>query len=139
MTRDRSFHEDNDALFDEATKEYAFVGHLGDLYINLLRCSRSPDEINYRHDAASSLKALIRTIALSPKTPLMEAVDKACNRVGWQNEPSDRYDQHPDHIARAAITYMIEASGYNQRRLLSRRTDELVRAIDAFDRYRDNK
>jgi hypothetical protein len=119
------------ALFREKNKENSVVTDLGDLYVNLLRCSRSTDR-HYRIQAAESLLAFLDTLALRPKTPLMELVDRASQRVGWQEEPSHEYDKALDRICKAAITYMIEASGYNEGRLLTKRTNELVRHIDHF-------
>jgi hypothetical protein len=127
------------ARFSKANKENDFIGQLGDLYVNLLRCSRSP-EVHYRVDAAESLIALVRTINdLNPETPLPEVMDKASQRVGWQERPSSEKHELLNNIARAGITYLIEASGHNERRLLTKRTDELVRAIDAFNEYREEK
>jgi hypothetical protein len=34
----------------------------------------------------------------------MEVVDKASQRVGWQEKPSEEYHQALDRICRAAIT-----------------------------------
>ena len=126
------------ARVKEANKEYSIVTDLGDLYVNLLRCSRSPDR-HYRVQAVESLLAFLDTLALEPKTPMMEVVDRASQRVGWQEEPSNEYDQALDSICKAAITYMIEASGYNEGRLLTKRTEELVRKIDHFNSLRDDR
>jgi hypothetical protein len=126
------------ALTREANKEYSVVTDLGDLYVNLLRCSRSPDR-HYRIQALESLLAFLDTLALEPKTPLMEVVDRASQRVGWQEEPSNEYHQALDGICKAAITYMIEASGYNEGRLLTKRTNELVRHIDHFNSLREDR
>jgi hypothetical protein len=123
---------------DEANKEHALVQHLGDLYVNLLKCSRSRD-LSYRHDAAQSLRQLLETIALGPKTSSGEAVDLASRRVGWQVTPTNEYEAHLDRIARAAITYMVEASGYNEHRLLSKRRLALVREIDEFNEFREER
>jgi hypothetical protein len=132
-------HNDNTddlmARFDEANKEYNLIRSLGDLYVSLLRCSRSPD-LHFRQEAAQGLLELVRTLALHPKTPITEAVEAASKRVGWQEEPEDEFHKSLNFIARAAITYLIEASGYSDQRLLSRRTKELVRAIDEFQRRR---
>jgi hypothetical protein len=125
-------------LSAEMNKEYSVVTDLGDLYVNLLRCSRSPDR-QYRLQAAESLLAFLNTLALEPKTPLVEVVDGASQRVGWQEVPSDEYDQALDGICKAAITYMIEASGYTEGRLLTKRTDELVRKIDHFNSLREER
>lgn len=46
------------ALVSEANKEYSVVTYLGDLYVNLLRCSRSPDH-HYRVQAVESLLAFL--------------------------------------------------------------------------------
>jgi hypothetical protein len=126
------------ALSKELNKEYSVVSDLGDLYVNLLRCSRSPDR-HYRIEAVESLFAFIDTLALGPKTPMIEVIDQASQRVGWQEEPSNEYDEALDGICKAAITYMIEASGYNEGRLLTKRTEELVRKIDHFNRLRDDR
>jgi hypothetical protein len=126
------------ALTKERNKEYSVVRNLGDLYVNLLRCSRSPDHL-YRVEAADSLVDFLDTLALEPKTPLMEIVDRASHRVGWQKEPDSEYDKALDGICRAAITYMIEASGYNKRRLLTKRKTELVRRIDHFNNLRGDR
>lgn len=123
------------ALTLEANKEYSVVRDLGDLYVNLLRCSRSPDR-HYRVQAVESLRAFLETLALKPKMPAMELVDRASQRVGWQEEPSSEYEKALDRICRAAITCMIEASGYTQGSLLTRRRNELVRQIDEFNRIR---
>ena len=125
-------------VFAEGNKEYSVVRDLGDLYVSLLRCSRSPDR-QYRVQAAESLIAFLNTLALKPKTPLMELVDKASQRVGWQERPSNEHDQALDGICRAAITYMIEASGYTEGRLLTKRTEELVRKIDHFNKRRGSR
>jgi len=126
------------ALTVERNKEYSVVRNLGDLYVNLLRCSRSPDHL-YRVHAADSLCAFLDTLALEPKTPVTEMVDKASRRVGWQEEPGDEYHQALDGICRAAITYMIEASGYTEGRLLTRRTDELVSQVERFNSLREDR
>jgi hypothetical protein len=121
--------------FAERNKEYSIVSDLGDLYVNLLRCSRSPDRI-YRVQAVESLRAFLETLALKPQIPAMELVDRASQRVGWQEEPSSEYQKALERICRAAITCMIEASGYTQGSFLTRRVDELVRQIDEFNRIR---
>jgi hypothetical protein len=126
------------ALTADRNKEYSVVRYLGDLYVNLLRCSRSTDHL-YRVEAADSLLAFLDTLALEPKTPLTELVDRASQRVGRQEGPSDEYDQALDRICKAAITYMIEASGYNNGGLLTRRTEELVREIDRFNYLREER
>ncbi len=126
------------ALFSEMNKENSVVTDLGDLYVNLLRCSRSPDR-HYRIQAVESLYAFIDTLALGPKTPLIEVVDRASKRVGWQEEPSNERDQALDRICKAAITYMIEASGYTEGRLLTKRTNELVSQIDDFNSLREER
>lgn len=106
------------ALFSEMNKENV-VTNLGDLYVNLLRCSRSPNR-RYRIEAEESLHAFLETLALGPKTPLVEVVDRASQRVGWQEQPSNEYDQALDRVCKAAITYMIEASGYTEGLLVDR-------------------
>lgn len=126
-----------EATFVKANKEYSVVSYLGDLYVNMLRCSRSPDH-HYRVQAADSLRSFLDTVALEPKTPIMEVVDKASQRVGRQ-ETGSEYDQALDDICKAAITYMIEASGYNEGRLLTKRKDELVRQIDDFNSLREDR
>jgi hypothetical protein len=126
------------ALFSELNKENSVVTDLGDLYVNLLRCSRSPNR-HYRIQAVESLHAFLDTLALGPKTPMMEVVDRASQRVGWQEEPSNERDQALDGICKAAITYMIEASGYTEGRLLTKRTNELVRQIDHFNSLREER
>jgi hypothetical protein len=126
------------AAFAEGNKEYSVVTDLGDLYVNLLRCSRSPDRL-YRVQAAESLRAFLNTLALRPETPVMEVVDGASQRVGWQKEPSNEYDRALDRICKAAITYMIEASGYTEGRLLTKRTRELVRQIEYFNSLRGDR
>jgi hypothetical protein len=126
------------ALTIERNKEHSVVRQLGDLYVNLLRCSRSPDHL-YRVEATESLLAFLDTLALGPETPLMEVVDRASHRVGWQEEPNSEYDKALDGICRAAITYMIEASGYNKRRLLTKRERELVDHIDRFNNLRSDR
>jgi hypothetical protein len=126
------------ALERKLNKEYFVVTDLGDLYVNLLRCSRSPDR-QYRVQAVESLLAFFNTLALEPTTPMMEWVDRASQRVGWQEEPSNEYHQALNGICKAAITYMIEASGYNEGRLLSKRTSELVREIDHFNSLRKDR
>jgi hypothetical protein len=126
------------ALSRIANKEYSVVTDLGDLYVNLLRCSRSPDR-HYRVQAVESLLAFLDTLALEPKTPMIEVVDSASQRVGWHEEPSNEHDKALDGICRAAITYMIEASGYNEGRLLTKRANELVRQIDHFNSLREDR
>jgi hypothetical protein len=138
MTEDNPRPVDLMAGFDEANKEYALVRHLGDLYVNLLKCSRSPKD-SYLVEAALSLKELIETLRLSPKTTLLKAVEGASHRVCWQETPRSEYDVHLDSITRAAITYMVEASGYNEHRLLTKRKEALVRQIDAFNEYREER
>jgi hypothetical protein len=125
-------------LTREANKENSVVTDLGDLYVSLLRCSRSADR-HYRVQAVESLFAFLDTLALEPKTPMMEVIDRASQRVGWQDEPRNEYDQALDGICKAAITYMIEASGYNEGRLLTKRTNELVRQIDHFNSLREDR
>ena len=49
------------ALVREANKENSVVTDLGDLYVNLLRCSRSPDR-HYRVQAVESLLAFLDTL-----------------------------------------------------------------------------
>lgn len=126
------------ALFREMNKENSVVTDLGDLYVNLLRCSRSRAR-HYRIEAVEGLHAFLKTLALGPETPLMEVVDRASQRVGWQEEPSNEYDQALDRICKAAITYMIEASGYTEGRLLTKRRNELVSQIDDFNSLRDER
>jgi hypothetical protein len=126
------------AVFSEANKENSVVADLGNLYVNLLRCSRSPDRF-YRVQAVQSLHAFLDTLALGPKTPMMQVVDRASQRVGRQEEPSNKYEQALDRICKAAITYMIEASGYTEGRLLTKRTNELVRQIDHFNSLREER
>ena len=135
---DKEEYEKIAAVTAERNKEYSVVRDLGDLYVNLLRCSRSPDRL-YRVQAAESLVALLDTLALEPKTPSMEVVDKASQRVGWQEMPGNQYHEALDGICKAAITYMIEASGYTEGRLLTKRTDELVRNIERFNSLREER
>jgi hypothetical protein len=123
------------ARFEEANKEHSLVRSIGDLYVDLLRCSRSSDLI-YRKRAAQSLVDLVKTLALEPETPIEEAMDAASKRVGWKEEPEDKFEQSLNRIARAAITYLIEASGHTKQNFLSRRRGELVREIDEFHRLR---
>ena len=126
------------ALFADANKENSVVADLGELYVNLLRCSRSSDRV-YRVRAVESLFAFLNTLALKPKTPMIEVVDRASQRVGWQEQPSDEYHQALDRICKAAITYMIEASGYTKGSLLTKRTKELVRQIDHFNNIGEDR
>ena len=137
MTKDHPSDTTDDltARFEEANKEHKLVRSIGDLYVNLLRCSRSSDLL-YRKAAAQSLVDLVRTLALEPKTPIEEAIDAASKRVGWKEEPEDKFDQSLNRVARAAITYLIEVSGDTKQNFLSRRTNELVGAIDAFHSVR---
>lgn len=132
---DKEELEDVVALSLEANKEESVVRNLGDLYVNLLRCSRSTDR-HYRVQAVESLRAFLETLALKPKMSAMELVDRASQRVGWQEQPSDKHEQALDRVCRAAITYMIEASGYMQGSLISRRRSELIRQIAEFNRVR---
>jgi hypothetical protein len=119
-------------------KEYDFISQLGDLYVNLLRCSRSAAG-TYQADAARSLQGLIDAIALKPTTSAIKAVSFAARRVCWQEAPRSERDQHLDRIARAAITYMIEAAGYNEQGFLTKRRDALVHEIEAFNDYREER
>lgn len=132
---DKDELENISALTAEANKEYSAVRDLGDLYVNLLRCSRSSDR-HYRVLATESLRQFLETLALKPQIHAMELVDRASQRVGWQEEPSGEQDRALDRVCRAAITYMIEASGYMQGSLMTRRKNELVRKIDEFNRVR---
>jgi hypothetical protein len=104
--------------FAEANKEYSVVRELGDLYVSLLRCSRSADR-NYRVQAVQSLSALLQTLSLKPETPMMEVVERASRRVALQEEPDSEYHQALGRICRAAITYMIEAADYGGGSLLT--------------------
>ena len=126
------------AAFDNANKENSLVRYLGDVYVNLLRASRS-HEIQYRNCAAESLVQLAKVLALKPTTPVVDAVEAACERVGWPEEPKDEFHRNLSRIAEAAITYLIEASGHTNRTLLSRRTAELVRTIADFQEFREER
>jgi hypothetical protein len=138
MPRD-PFPPDFEQRQAEANKEYALVRRLGDLYVNLLKCSRSSGDPAYLYEAAESLRHLLETIDLGPKTTALEAVELASHRVCWQETPRQEYDQHLDRITRVAITYMVEASGYNEQRLLTKRKEALVREIDAFNEFREER
>jgi hypothetical protein len=125
-------------LEKELNKEDSVVTYLGDLYVNLLRYSRSRDR-HYLAEATESLLAFLDTLALGPKTPLMEVVDRASQRVGWQEQPKSEYHQALNGICKSAITYMIEASDYSGGNLLSKRATELVQQIECFISDREEK
>lgn len=133
MTEDRIvWTSELEARFDKANKQHALSRHLGDLYVNLLRCSRSSDSAT-RYDAAQSLTELLKTIALKPEIDVSRLIEEASSRVGWPVDPKDEPHRSLSAIAEAAITYLIEAAGYNHRRLLTKRTDKLVREIKDFN------
>jgi hypothetical protein len=101
------------AAFDEANKEYNLVRSLGDLYVGLLRCSRSPD-LHYRQEAAQGLLALLRTLALRSKTPIADAVEAASKRVGWEEEPEDEsWVSIPDRYRIGEMLEQMLSRGYN--------------------------
>ena len=132
MPREGGINDEYYAKYDETMKEVMYARTLGDLYVNLLRSSRSHTHA-YRAEAADSLIALLKTIALTPVTTPIKAVTDASRRVGWREEPDDKMHQSLSHVAEAAITYMIEASGYSGQRLLTKRTNEFVKAIELFN------
>ncbi|MBR0944925.1 MULTISPECIES: hypothetical protein [Bradyrhizobium] len=127
--------ENLEAVFSEGNKENSIVTDLGDLYVNLLRCSRSQDH-HYRVQAWLSLKAFLQTLALKPVTPMLEVIDRASKRVGWQKSPSDEHDRALKRICAAAVTFMIAASAESHDGFLAIRREELVRRIEHFNALR---
>src|SRR3954463_5686268 len=91
-------------MSDEYT-EYSFVKYIGDLYVQLLRASRSRGNPQYVNGAAASLARLIDILAHKPETPLTDAVAKAAKRVGFPKHPEDEPDRSLEEVACAAITY----------------------------------
>lgn len=136
--RDGGIKDDFFERFAELNKEATFVRSLGDLYVALLRSSRR-GEPHYLYDASESLLRLLDTIALNPETPVSQAVEAASKRVGWPEEPKTAKHEALTEIARAGITYLIEASGHSGGQLLTKRTNEFIRAIDAFQEDRRNR
>ena len=112
--------------------EYLYKDVFADLFLAMLRAARSPHEEQYRRNAEFELASWLRIWGeKQDESTLRGVIDCAVEKVGFQKEPECNLEKELQGIARAGITYLIEAGAPSFRQgLLTRRRDELMRAIE---------
>ncbi len=125
----------------DITLEREFKSCFAKLFVELLRAVRSPESPQYRANATAFLRTWTDILDENPITSLQDVIEFAVQKVGYRGWPKEEYDRDLLRVARAAITYLIEAGAADGAGsgLLTVREKEFRTAIDGFCESRERR